>query len=586
MEAFTDVRASSKEGATMSLAADGAITVSGKNPDKDTYQIETELAAGVVHGVGLEVLADESLPGSGPGRAKNGNFVLNTFELFVGDADTPASLNDASAAFSQQGFSAGGAVDRDAKSGWALSPRLGRDHVATFEFAEPLELERDTRVFVRLTQQHGGQHTLGKFRVIYSRVPRQKRGVHVPRAVRSIALKETRTGDEEKRLRDHYRTVDPVLTDRAKRIAVQESAAPKAPGTKARILTEIDKPRTTRLLERGDFLRPGDEVKAHTPAILHTLLPRGEAADRIDLVNWLFDPANPLTARVAVNRIWQHLFGQGLVVTPEDFGTRGERPSHPELLDYLATEYQRQKWSLKSMIRTIVLSSTYRQSSNVRPELLAIDADNRLLARQNRYRFEAEVVRDVYLVASGLLERRVGGPSIRPPLPDGVRELGYANSVKWPESKGSDRHRRGMYIFFQRTVPYPMLTTFDAPDSMVACVRRRRSNTPLQALTLLNDPVFLESARALGEHAVEKASGDEARARAVFVRATGRFPTSEELAALTELADDLESHYRTETEAASALSGELAEGFDPATAATWIAVARVVLNLDETVTRG
>jgi hypothetical protein len=227
-------------------------------------------------------------------------------------------------------------------------------------------------------------------------------------------------------------------------------------------------------------------------------MPRGEQPDRLDLARWLVDPSNPLAPRVAVNRIWQHLFGYGLVRTPNDFGKRGELPSHPELLDWLATEFPRLGWSRKAMIRLILTSATYRQSSHYRTDLNDRDPNNVLFARQNRFRLEAENVRDVYLAASGRLNPAINGPGIRPPLPADIAALGYANSVKWAPSKGAEQYRRGLYIFFQRTVPYPMLSAFHAPDSNMTCTRRERSNTPLQALTLLNDPVFFDCAQALG----------------------------------------------------------------------------------------
>jgi hypothetical protein len=259
--------------------------------------------------------------------------------------------------------------------------------------------------------------------------------------------------------------------------------------------------RKTRVLIRGDFLRPGAEVEPGTPAVLPPLRPdpgRAKAPNRLDLARWIVRPDNPLTARVLVNWVWHKYFGRGLVTTLEDFGTQGEEPSHPELLDHLAAEFVRRGWSLKALHKHMVMSATYRQSSRVTPKSLRRDPLNVLLTHQARLRLEAEAVRDVSLAASGLLTRTIGGPSVRPPQPPGISELTYANSARWIESKGPDRYRRGMYIWFQRTSPYPMLMTFDAPDSNVCCVRRERSNTPLQALTMLNDAVFVECARALG----------------------------------------------------------------------------------------
>jgi hypothetical protein len=339
---------------------------------------------------------------------------------------------------------------------------------------------------------------------------------------------------------------------------------------------------------RGDFLRPGVEVGPDTPAVLPPLArPKDGKPTRLDLARWLVDPANPLTARVAVNWMWSRYFGRGLVATPEDFGTQGEKPSHPELLDWLATELVRDKWDLKAMHKRIVCSATYRQSSNTRPDLAQRDPLNVLLARQTRMRVEAEILRDEALAASGLLVQKVGGPSVRPPQPAGISELTYAGSARWVESVGPDRYRRGLYTWFQRTSPYPMQTTFDAPDANVCCVRRDRTNTPLQALTLLNDTVFVECARALRRRMLtEEKGGTEARLRHGFRLCTAREPTAAERERLAKLYDDLLALCKADPEKAAKLAGpDPPMGADAADAAAWTAVARALLNLDEFVTR-
>jgi hypothetical protein len=305
------------------------------------------------------------------------------------------------------------------------------------------------------------------------------------------------------------------------------------------------------------------------------------------MARWLFDPANPLTARVTVNYIWLHLFGRGLVNTVNDFGARGDHPSDPELLDWLATELPQLGWSRKALIRLIVTSATYRQSSIARPDLLERDPGNILLARQTRLRCEAEVVRDSFLSCSGLLEPRIGGPSIRPPLPADIAAIAYANSVKWDESSGTDRYRRGLYIFLQRTIPYPMLTTFDAPDSNVICTRRERSNTPLQSLTLLNDSVFFECAQALGKRLVAENPGDPRRQiRAAFEVCLDRAPTSREMQRLLRFYDGQRRLVEKNRENAAKIvgsrknfSGNIVE------AATLVALTRTVMNVDEFLTR-
>jgi hypothetical protein len=372
-----------------------------------------------------------------------------------------------------------------------------------------------------------------------------------------------------------------------KEIKDHKAREPKFPGTKAMVLLEDPKPRTTRIHIRGDFLEPGDEVQPGTPAVLHPFRADGERPTRLDLARWIMDPANPLTSRVTVNRVWARLFGRGLVATDDDFGTRGEEPSHPELLDWLATEFPKLGWSQKELIKLIVSSATYRQSSGIRTELLERDRLNVLLARQSRLRLEAESVRDTHLTASGLLNPALGGPGIRPPLPADIAALGYANSVKWNESGGSDKYRRGLYIVFQRTVPYPMLVTFDAPDSNTTCTRRERSNTPLQALTLLNDPVFFECAQALGTRldTAEIPSVDD-RLRRAFEICLSREPEPAELERLRRLYDDQHELIRHNPASAAKITGDYAA--DPgslAERATLIAVTRIIMNLDEFITR-
>ena len=298
------------------------------------------------------------------------------------------------------------------------------------------------------------------------------------------------------------------------------------------------------------------------------------------------DPDNPLTARVEANRIWEKLFGRGLVATSDDFGTRGEKPSHPELLDWLSRKFVDLGWSRKDLIELIVLSSTYQQSSQVDPELLKTDPNNVWLTRQNRFRVESEVTRDLFLAVGGLLERRVGGRSIRPPLPKDVAKVGYSSGVKWPESPGTDKFRRGLYIHFQRTVPYPMLMTFDSPDSNTACLRRTRSNTPLQALTLLNDDVFVECARSFARKITSEKSTDEDRLRYAFRRALAREPDPVEMSVLTKLLDDQERVFAAGEGSAAKVAGpEFSGELSQEQSAAWMTVARTILNLDEFVTR-
>lgn len=353
----------------------------------------------------------------------------------------------------------------------------------------------------------------------------------------------------------------------------------------APVLLENDTPPKTYIHIKGDWREHGDEVHPDTLAVLPPL-PAGAPHTRLTLAKWLVSPENPLTSRVAVNRLWQELFGHGIVKTSEDFGTQGDAPTHPELLDWLASEYMARGWSTKQMIRLMVTSATYRQSSHARPELESRDPDNTLLARMSRVRLAAELVRDEALFSSGLLDLRIGGPSVRPAQPKGVAELSYAGSVKWVESSGADRYRRGLYIHFQRTTPYPQLMNFDAPSSNLACTRRERTNTPLQALNLLNDPVFVEAAQGLAFRVMREAP-DGFRNRLNFaMRVTvGRDASAHEAERLGKYYDDSLRSLRGDSNVVEALFPNRMEGVPQIEAAAWVELSRVLLNLDEFITR-
>lgn len=411
---------------------------------------------------------------------------------------------------------------------------------------------------------------------------------------------------------------DPHASDVKRQLARHRRAEPRKVEAAVESFLERTSPARANVHIRGDFLRKGEEVVAGTPAVLPPLKPRGNDADRLDLAHWLVAPDNPLTARVAVNHVWQHLFGRGLVNTPEDFGTRGEPPSHPELLDWLAVLYSspstndlRQarpdrsafrilhatidpdlltpaaaglNWSRKALIRLLVTSATYRQASAFRPELANIDPQNILLARQSRLRVEAEVVRDLYLATSGLLNDDIGGPSFRPYLPDDIRSLGNAGAFSWTNTDGPEKYRRGLYIFAQRTVPYPPSMTFDQADPTQTCPRRERSNTPLQALTLLNHGIFVDCARSLGERMAALSAGSPRdRIARGFELCTARQPTAVEL-------DRLERLYHEQADLPpTGANGAAKPVGSPRTTAgderSWLTLSQVLLNLDEFLTR-
>ena len=344
--------------------------------------------------------------------------------------------------------------------------------------------------------------------------------------------------------------------------------------------------RPTHVLLRGDFKQKGEAVQPATPSALPRLEPRNKTADRLDLARWLVSPANPLAARVAVNHAWAHLFGRGLVPTRDDFGSQGTPPTHPGLLDWLAVGFTASGWDRKALVKRIVTSSTYRQSSKLRPRLAAVDPDNRWLARQSRYRVEAEIVRDLFLDAAGLLHNRIGGSTIHPPKPGGTDDLAYKYKTRWIVSRRPARYRRGMYILFKRTNPYPSLMIFDSPQSNVCLAERNRSNTPLQALTTLNDPVFFECAQALGQRLATSDSSTDQRLRQAAMASLSRPLASEELEILRQLhADEATWFSEPPTEAGQVVGTFTAPDTAVHDVAAWIGVARTLLNLDEFLTR-
>jgi mono/diheme cytochrome c family protein len=373
------------------------------------------------------------------------------------------------------------------------------------------------------------------------------------------------------------------FTELQKKLSELEKTLP--PISMAQAIQENDEPPKTYIHVRGDWLDHGPEVQPGTPAFLPPM-PAGERPTRLTLARWIVSRENPLTARVAANRMWQELFGRGLVRTSEDFGMVGDDPSHPELLDWLAVEFMESGWDMKHMVRLMATSAAYRQTSKVRPELISRDPENILLARQSRLRLPAELIRDEALAASGLLNTAIGGKSVRPPQPAGVAELSYNKSGKWPESIGPDRYRRGLYIHFQRTSPYPQLVNFDAPGADLTCSRRQRSDTPLQALNLLDDVVFFEAAQALAYRLVRESPKDfHDRLNYAYELALARKPAAKETERLAKYFDQEMTSLAKDPKEERALFPAPVEGVQPAEAAAWVGVSRVLLNLDEFITR-
>lgn len=557
----------SEQGAKLDVLEDRSVLASGKIGPADTYVVHgVAPETGTVTSVRLEALTHPSLPKNGPGRAGNGNFVLSNF-VFETDG-IPHRFRKAVADHSQNGHDVNDVLKANPRKGWAVNASHPKqrnvDRQALFFLAKPYEV-REGQAFVftlRFSQVPAG-YALGRFRLAVTFA--SERVLELPFAAQKV-----------------------VFMDRAKRSARDMTALQKAlsqaPTTSAKvarltkeikalestidttlILRPSAQPRVTHVQKRGDFLALGEQVTPGTFAVLPPLRTDGKKlADRLDLARWLVSPENPLTARVVVNRVWQHYFGKGLVETENDFGVQGSLPTHPALLDWLAVEFVRQGWDLKKLHRLIVTSAAYRQSSRLRPELRERDPQNHLLARQHRLRLEAEVIRDAALSASGLLTRRLGGPGVYPPQPPEIFAFTQSKHP-WPESKGADRYRRGLYTFIWRQSQHPLLTTFDAPDAQAACTRRNRSNTPLQALHLANDPTFVEIARGLADRIVKEGPLDDVgRMTYGFKLCFSRLPSDAER---SRLAQYLEQQRRVDA------------------AQAWTMVARVLLNLDEFITR-
>ena len=576
---------------------DGSLLARGDRVGDSTYTYTVRTPLTNITGFRLDLLTEPQLPRGGPGRSETGNIVLSEFAVNatpVGHLETTnkIALTNASADFSQPEFPVASALDGNLKTGWAIEagPARNQDRNAVFQTAEPVGFEGGTILTFTLAQKHGGVHTIGRYRLSLT-TAKNPVADPVPSKVRRIlaSAPSEQTPEQERAVFSYYRTTDTNSNYAAASKIIDEQLNQWPYGPITLVLLARDKPRETHIFKRGDWRKHGDVVSPGVPSILHPL-PAHSPLNRLTLARWLVDPRNPTTARVVMNRVWQSYFGHGLITTPEDLGVQGEKPSHPELLDYLATEFINRKWSLKEMHRLIVSSATYRQSSKVPAPLQELDPYNRLLARGSRFRAEAEIIRDIALASSGLLSPKIGGPPAFPPIPDGVLSLGYGNPMKWEASTGADRYRRGMYTFWKRSVPYPGLLVFDTPTGDMSCARRLRSNTPLQALTTLNDVTFHEAAQALALRAFkEGGANDESRLTYAYRLCTARKPDPFETKELLSLLDRQKNYFEDRTAAAVEVSSpdprKLPADVNLHKVAAWTMVARVLLNMDETITK-
>lgn len=590
--------------------SDGSLLGGGDIKPGAVTHVWAETTLTNITGFRIEAMLHPNLPYGGPGLVARGSFLLKEFTAEVYALQNPTVTNKlkfrrAIADMEAPGFSIAKAIDGDTeKGGWTAATvpvRRNSEHRAVFETEKPMAgFPGGTVLKFTVYQKHSNGdghngapdkesaldcHAFGRFRISATTEAAPLKVDPLTGGQRKILAisRDQRTPEQQRALANAFLYRDASF---AKQIDQLLTNWPYAPTTLA--LQQRSEPRETHLWKRGDWQRPVEKMDPGVPAFLHPF-PSEAPLNRLGLAQWIVDRKSPTTARVIVNRIWQAYFGQGLVTTPEDFGTRVERPSHPELLDWLACEFMDRGWSFKAIHRLITASATYKQGSRVTHELYQKDPYNKLLARGARFRVDAETVQDIALYASGLLNLKVGGPSVRPPIPASVADTVFGG-FSWTESTGEDRYRRGMYTFWKRALPFPALLAFDTPTAEFSCTRRVRSNTPLQALTTLNENTFVEAAQAMGLR-VYKEGGSDERSRAVYAfrLCNGRSPTDSELKSLLAFWNEQYRYFEDRTSAA--LTVALADSKQiPADAnlhkvAAWAMVSRAILNLDESITK-
>ncbi|MEE2826820.1 MAG: PSD1 and planctomycete cytochrome C domain-containing protein [Planctomycetota bacterium] len=608
---------------------DGSVLMTGPVTDEDCYLVTLELPAGAHHGLRLEALPDKTLPQQGPGRAGNGNFVVTQLRAVRGDHRErmedlkkvvnlwPEELTKAdlelvkpTATFEQldnganpyKKWSAVSAIDRDKHGptyGWAVMPESGKENEWVAQFSEPLELVEPEKITLVLHQYHGaGNHILGKFRFSTTASEEAKADPFksLPAEVKSLVGMDqaNRTAAQNQTVAEYYFSIAPQLAPLRQQIAELEKQSDEITKahTRTSLVTVAVPPREMRVLPRGNWMdKSGEVVVPQIPALFGALPIDGDRRlNRLDLANWIVADDNPLTARVFVNRLWKMYFGTGLSKVLDDLGAQGEAPSHPELLDMLADDFVESGWDIKAMVRRIVNSQTYRQASAERTDLEEVDPYNRLLARQSRYRLEAELIRDNALAVSGILVTEIGGRSAKPYQPAGLyRHLNFPVRT-YQADQGNNQFRRGLYTHWQRQFLHPAMKAFDAPSREECTCERPRSNTPVGALVLLNDPSFVESARKLAELTMRsEAEGAADRTEIMFRRVLSRPPSAAEREILVGLFQDHWKHYQAEPEQAEQVVktgiSEVPTDLAKPELAAWTSVARTLLNLHEFVTR-
>lgn len=607
------VEAKSRGGANFKVLDDKSLLTSGPNAATELLEFNWYAGSPLVTAIRVEALADDSFPAKGPGRSQNGNFVLTGIKVEAADRSgnfTEKKIRRATADFEQETFPLANALDAKAGSGWAIHPQVGKDHYAILELAEPIKSSEGSRLKVTLQfDSQFGQHQVGRVRLATSDAEQPIGGNSPPAKVAKLLQqsRDSRSTTEQLEVTTYFRTnVSKLLRNSRDELAAlqarQKELEAAIPTT---MVMQEGAARPTYLLMRGAYDKP-DKDQPLTPNVPSFLSPLSADApkNRLGLAKWLIDPNHPLMSRVTVNRYWQLLFGAGLVKTADDFGSQGEQPSHPELLDYLATDFVgatsagEVRWDVKRLLREMLTSATYLQTSAASPESRSRDPENRFLSRGPRFRLQAEFIRDQALSAGGLLDRRIGGQSVSPYQPAGLWEelMSRSDNDKWTaqkysQSHGVDLYRRTMYTFWKRTCPPASLATFDAPDREVCTVKRSRTNTPLQALVTLNDPTYVEASRKFAERVMTRGGiALDEKLTFLFRTATSRSPTAAEFIVLKNLYAQQLVHFQKNPEAAVKLlkvgEAPFDESLNAAELAAWTMTASAVLNTDEALTKG
>jgi len=594
-------KAKSAGGAKLKTQSDKSILASGKKTDKDTYTLSFTNALKEIVGLRVEALTHDSLPGKGPGRADNGNFVLTELVAKIHRANQKPKVISFSAAradFEQATFPAISVIDGETKTGgWAVVPEVGKSHLLILELSKLLVLQPGETLTLELYQNFDG-HTLGHFRigVTASIEATRKPLLPLPKEVTDIlaVAAEKRDQKQKDKLFAYFKGIASEMDALRNRLAAVRKAKADYEATVPRCIVSIssEEKRTVRILPRGNFMiETGEIMKPTLPLYLTAAAKKEERPlNRLDLANWLVSRDNPLTARVVMNRLWKQFFGIGLSKVVDDFGSQGEPPPNQALLDWLACEFMDSGWDMKHMVRLIVNSETYKQESSPTKKLRTRDPSNRELAAQSRWRLEAELVRDNALTISGLLVPKIGGPSVKPYQPEGYWENLNFPARTYDASKGEDQYRRGLYTWWQRSYMHPSMLAFDAPTREECAAERNRSNIPQQALVLLNDPSYVEASRVFAVR-ILKEGGSDTKSRITWAwrQTLSRAPRADELKTIQALLKKHLLEYRGNKAAAESLlkigQTPLPKNVDQSELAAWTNIARVILNLHETITR-